>query len=281
MSAPRVIDSHVHFWNIDTLEYPWLTPGNELTRAFLPADYSAATAGVPVEKIVFVEANPRPNEAAQEVYFVEALREEEPRISGIVPGLHPFLPGLEAAVEQLSTRDLVRGFRHNIQGHPPGYCLRPEFVEMVRLVGSFDQVFDLCATHDQLADVLELARSCPDTALVLDHCGKPAIRSRLLDPWREHITGLAGLDHVSCKLSGLLTEADENTRGYDDLYPYAAHVAEAFGPLRLMYGSDWPVLTRGGTYRQWYEFTVRFTRDWSPQDREAFYRGTAERVYGV
>ncbi len=290
-----VIDSHVHFWDPAVLHYPWLE-GTSLDRAFLPRDYAAATregegegeGRAPIAKVVFVECNCRPEEARREVEFVERLArgedegQGESNITGIVAFADLMDAGaLDRALDALRCSPLVKGIRHNIQGQPAGFSLQPAFVEGVREVGRRGLTFDLCVTHDQLKEVEHLVRECPDTRLVLDHCGKPAIRGGSSDSWRADVARLAAHENVCCKLSGLLTEADPARRREQELIPYAAWVVECFGTERVMYGSDWPVLTLAGSYCDWYQFTDRFTAAWSATERSRFYADNAVRVYGL
>lgn len=188
--------------------------------------------------------------------------------------------GLGNALDALSGSPLVKGIRQNVQGHPAGFALQRGFVEGVREAGRRGFTFDLCVTHEQLPEVVELVDRCPDTRFVLDHCAKPAIRERRLAPWCEEIARLAGHQNVYCKLSGLLTEAAEPW-SEEDLLPFATSVVECFGPERLLYGSDWPVLTLAGGYRDWYGFTERLSARWSAAARSGFYCGNATRVYGL
>ncbi len=281
-----IVDSHVHFWDPGVLHYPWLTGVPSLQRAFLPRDYAAATGQVPIGRMVFVEANCRPEEARQEVEFVERLAQAEPRVAGIVAfvdlaqGLGARGSGLGTTLDALSRSPRVKGIRQNIQGQPAGFCVQRAFIEGVREVGHRGLVFDLCATHDQLREVTELVDQCPDTPFVLDHCGKPAIHDRGFETWSTDITRLAAHENVCCKLSGLLTEAGEAWCP-EDLLPYAARVVECFGHERVLYGSDWPVLTLAGDYGTWYGFTERFTRGWSVSERSRFYGDNAARVYDL
>jgi L-fuconolactonase len=276
-----IVDSHVHFWDPAELHYPWLDAVPALRRPFLPSDYAAAARDAPIAGIVFVEGNCHPDEAGREVALAERLAQAEPRLAGIVAFLDLTDPDtLDRRLDALARSPRVAGVRHNIQGQPAGWCRQRAFVEGVRRVGSRGLTFDLCATHDQLADVIALVDGCPDTRFVLDHCGKPAIRERLLKPWSEELTRLAGHGNVYCKLSGLLTAASDQWCE-DDLLPYAAHAIESFGPERLLYGSDWPVLTLAGAYRDWYGFTERLTAGWSAAARRGFYCGNATRVYGL
>lgn len=276
-----VIDAHAHFWDPGALHYPWLTALPPLDRPFLPHAYAADAAGIPLAGVIFVECNCLPEESDREVALVELLAETEPRLAGIVAFVDlSDAAARESALARLRGVSLVRGVRQNIQGQPPGFALEEELVRGVQRVGDLGLTFDLCATHDQLGEVAVLAARCPDTRLVLDHCGKPPIRERGWEPWRTSIARIAAHPNVVCKLSGLLTEA---APACDDeaLVPYAAHVLDAFGAERLMYGSDWPVLTLAGTHQRWYDFTARFTAAWRPAERRCFYHDTAVRVYGL
>ena len=276
-----VVDAHVHFWEPAELAYPWLDGVQPLRRAFLPADHAAAVGDAPVVRLLFVEANPRADQARREVAFVERLAAADPRIAGIVAFVDLTAPPAESAtaLDALADAPLVKGIRHNIQGEPAGFALEPSFVRGVREAGRRGLTFDLCATHDQLGEVEELVRRCPETRFVLDHCGKPAVRAGVLDPWRADVARLAAHERVACKLSGLLTEADAPRWREDDLRPYAEHVADAFGAERLLFGSDWPVCTLAGAWRDWYTFTERLTARWGAAERRRFYHDNAVQVY--
>jgi L-fuconolactonase len=277
-----VVDAHVHFWNPRALSYPWLTAFKRLMRPFLPEDYAAATEHAGIERIVFVECNCEPTQNLREVELVERLAEAEDRIAAMVAYADlTSSTTLDRSLDELQRLPRVRGIRHNIQGEPPGFCLQSAFLDGVREIGRRGLTFDLCATHDQLPDVVELARRCPDTRLVLDHCGKPAIRDELLDPWRSCIDQLAECENVWCKLSGLLTEADPTAWQHVDLMPYAEHVVDRFGIGRTMYGSDWPVLTLAGSYGDWLDFTRRLTAAWSATERQLFYGDNAASFYSL
>jgi L-fuconolactonase len=282
-----IIDAHVHFWDPAALTYPWLSTVPRLQQSFLPREYRGFCVGperVPVDRLVFVEANPSAAQNLDEVELVSRLAEakRDPRIAAIVAYVDlTDRRRRDASLEALTGNPLVRGIRHNIQGNPSGFCLQTEFVEGVRDAGRRGLRFDLCATHDQLDEVVELVRRNPDTHFVLDHCGKPAVRAALLDPWRAHIDALASFDNVFCKLSGLLTEADPERWREEDLLPYASHVVDRFGTDRVMYGSDWPVCTLAGRSSDWYPFTRRFTEGWSETERSRFYRDNAIEFYGL
>jgi L-fuconolactonase len=275
-----VVDSHVHFWDPAELEYPWLSGLPALLRAFGPPEYREAAHDVPVESVLFVEANPHRARGAAEARRVQRLAATRPWIAGIVAFVDLTAPSAAPALDELAAVPLVRGIRHNIQGNPPGFALQPAYVEGVREAGRRGLVVDLCITHDQLPEAVDLVDRAPDTHFVLDHCAKPPIRERLLDPWRSDIARLAERPNVSCKISGLLSEAEPGVPG-KALLPYATHVVEEFGAGRVMYGSDWPVLTLAGSHSGWYDFTRSLTRGWSDEEVRRFYRENARATYSL
>lgn len=281
--TPAIVDAHVHFWDPRALHYPWLAELPALERPFLPADYRAQTPDADATRVVFVECNALPAESALEVALVERLARDTPHVTVRIDGVVAFADVASrgaAALDPLPASPLVKGVRQNVQGHPPGYCRTPRFVEGVQETGRRGLAFDLCATHDQLGDVIALAERCPETRLVLDHCGKPPIRAGAWEPWATHVAALGAMPHVCCKISGLLTEAAPGASD-DDLLPYAAHAAACFGPERVLYGSDWPVLTLAGDHARWLAFAGRLTADWRDGARRAFYHDNAARVYGL
>lgn len=277
----RVIDAHVHFWDPTKLRYPWLAGEPALAAPFRPSDFAPLTSGA-IDAVVFVEANPAPEQAANEVAWVDALADEEPRIAGIVA----FVDLLDeqerdASLARLNRTPRVKGVRHNIQHQAAGFALQPAFVDGVRAVGASGRPFDLCITADQLVEVIELVERCPDVTFVLDHCGKPAIREDAYDSWARDLERLASHDRVSCKISGLFTEAREDQRSADALARWIGRARECFGASRLLYGSDWPVSTLGGGAERWRSIVDAVTADWTDAERRALFAGNASRIYGV
>lgn len=281
MAGLRVIDAHVHFWDPSVLRYPWLAAEPALAGAFQPADYAPLASGE-VDAVVFVEANPATEQAADEVAWVERLADSEPRIAGIVA----FVDLLDearrdAALEAHARATRVVGVRHNIQHQPSGFALQPAFVRGVRAVGATRMPFDLCVTADQLGETIALVERCPDVHFVLDHCGKPAIRDDAFEAWARDLERLASHEHVSCKISGLLTEAREDQRTAEALGPWVEHARECFRPSRLLFGSDWPVSTLGGGAQRWRAIVDKITASWPEGERRALFAGNASRVYGL
>jgi len=281
MDRLRVIDAHVHFWNPSVLRYPWLASEPALAAPFLPSDFGPLASG-DVDALIFVEANPAPEQAAKEVAWVDGLAEADHRIAGIVAYVDLLdEPRRDGTLAQLSRTPRVVGVRHNIQHQPAGFALQPTFVRGVRDVGESGRPFDLCITVDQLDEVIELVERSPDVTFVLDHCGKPAIRDDGYDAWAHGLERLASHERVSCKISGLLTEAREEQRSTDSLARWIERARECFGASRLLYGSDWPVCTLAGGADRWRAIVDAVTAGWTDAERRALFADNASRIYGV
>jgi len=281
LERPAVLDAHVHFWDPRQLTYPWLNDVAPLQRPFLPPDYGAAAAPAHIDTVIFVECNCSPAQSFDEIALIERLRQQDDRIGGIVAYVDLTDERSRArALEHLSQHAQVKGVRQNIQGNPAGFALQSSFVEGVRAAAAAGYTFDLCVTHDQLPETAELVARCPAARFVLDHCGKPPIREALIEPWRTHLRTLAAFDNVCCKISGLLTEAARPWRA-DDVTPYVLHVVDAFGIDRVMFGSDWPVLTLAARFRDWYDLTCRLAAPWSASEQRRFFHANAANFYGL
>ena len=231
--------------------------------------------------MVFVESGCDPGQSLAEVEWVSALGVEDSRIGGIVA--HAPLEQGDAVREhlvQLSAMPLVKGVRRLLQGESGvDFCLHPDFIEGVRLLEEFNFSMDLCIRHDQLAAVTELVRKAPSVQFVLDHFGKPPVKSGSLEPWRSELRGLAGLPNVSCKVSGLTTEADWQTWSTNDLKPYFETVIEFFGPDRMIFGGDWPVCTLASEYSRWMDTVLALTDSLSDDDRRKLFHSNAVNTY--
>jgi len=278
----KVIDTHAHFWDIDRLRYPWMERGSLFDRTFVLQDYlrSSAEAQAPVGALVFIEADADSSCSLREALWVQELAAASPLIQAIVARVAlTESPSVAADLDALAAIPLVKGIRDNIQGHAPGFALQRAFVQGVREVGRRGMHFELCLKHHQLSETLELARQCPDVLLVLDHCGKPGIRDGRREPWLAQIRQLAALPNVVCKISGLLTEAHWDRWQPGEILWYARQAADAFGPTRILFGSDWPVCEAAGGFSKWFRVAQELTVSWSISDRESFFCGNAERIY--
>src|SRR5437879_4712105 len=186
---------------------------------------------------------------------MSTVANSDARVKGIVA--HASLERGEAVLPELETlasRPLVKGVRRSLQSERDAeFCLRSEFLSGVRLLAEFGLAFDLCLRNDQLPAAAELARRVPEVTFVLDHLGKPDVRSQTFQPWANDLDALAALPNVVAKISGLTTEANWHDWQPAELTPYLRQAFASFGPERLMFGSDWPVMTLATSYQRWIE----------------------------
>ena len=278
-----IVDTHLHIWDLTRIHYPWLSNVPKLNRNHLIEDYRRACSPVEVAKVVFVQCECDPAQFREEAEWVTQVAREDARIRGIVAWA-PLENGdaADADLAGLAANPLVKGIRRIIQFEPDiGFCLRPEFVRGVQLLHAHGLTFDLCINHLQLPNTIKLVRQCPDVSFVLDHIGKPDIKSGRLDPWRADLRELSRLDNVWCKLSGLATEADHERWQPADLRPYIDHVVECFGFDRVMFGGDWPVSTQATDYPRWVATVDDALKRCTPGELRKIYVRNAEAFYRV
>lgn len=273
-----IIDSHLHLWDPRRLSYPWLFP--PLDRAFLPADFQAASAGIAIEAMVFLECDAADDQAFAEAQEVLLWAREEPRIAAMVCNAPLELgDAVRGDLERLAATEKVRGIRRIYQDQPdPAWCLRPDFVAGVQALADYGLSFDLCLKHPQLQATIGLADACPNVPMVLDHIAKPGIAAGLMQPWADQMRELARRENVVCKLSGVATEAAADWTA-ETLRPYMEVALEAFGPKRIMFGGDWPVSTLRLTYREWVAIVDDLVRDLSEAEQRQIYCETARTFY--
>lgn len=280
MPELSVVDAHMHLWNPAARTYPWIAVGSPLDRAFQIGDYRAARQAIPVAGAIFVEAGAAAGQELAEAEWVLAQAQGDLSLCGLVinaplergDDARPILEG----ARRLSP--LVKGVRRNLQDESdPAFCLQPAFVAGVALLEPLGFSFDLCIRYHQLPAATGLARRCPGVRFILDHAGKPPIG--VLEPWKRDLTALADLPNVACKISGLVTEADHQTWTEHDLEPYVAHALEVFGPDRVLFGSDWPVVTLAASYERWVAALDSLTASLPVEQRRALWADNALRWY--
>jgi L-fuconolactonase len=262
---------------------PWIESVPPLNRPFGMADFDAASAGIDIDRVVFVEVDCAPARHVDEARWVASLARNDPRIAAIVAHA-PLEKGAAAAEDLRALGEVpgVRGVRRLLQGEQnAAFCLGEDFLEGVRLLPSHDMHFEICIYHPQIEHAATMVENCPDVRFVLDHIGKPGIKDGLFDPWRAGIDRMAACPNVHCKLSGLVTEADHARWSLEDLEPYARHVIDAFGAARLIYGGDWPVVTLASEYRRWFDAASTLTAHLGDSDRRRIFHDNAAEFYGL
>jgi len=270
------IDSHQHFWKYNPAHQVWMTDAMAvLRRDYLPDELNPLLQLAGFDGTIAVQAR----QMIQETGWLLALADQHPLINGVVGWVDLRSPQLRQQLEKFASHPKLVGVRHVVQDEPDDeFMLQPEFRRGIALLREFDLTYDLLLFPKHLPVAVKLVEEFPGQPFVLDHIAKPFIREGTLSPWREELRRLAEFPNVFCKLSGLVTEAKWKQWQPGDFEPYLDVVFEAFGPERLMIGSDWPVCTLAGDYAA----TMNLVKNYVPdRDREAVLGGTCARFYRI
>ncbi|WP_428663599.1 amidohydrolase family protein [Runella sp.] len=242
------IDSHQHFWMYDAVRDAWIN--DQMTRIqcnFLPEDLLPVLQANGVDGCVAVQAD----QSEAETLFLLALAEKYSTfVKGVVGWVDLRAENLYEKLEYYSQYELLKGFRHVAQAEPDDFLMRPEVMKGIRQLTAFDFTYDILIYPTQLKAALHLVREAPNVNFVVDHIAKPYIKDGKINTWSNYMRQLAAQPHVLCKISGMVTEADWKNWTKKDFYPYLDVVFEAFGPDRLLFGSDWPVCLVAAEYEQ-------------------------------
>ena len=270
------LDAHQHFWRYDAAQYPWIPSGSPLHRDWLPADLARLQQPLGIAGSVAVQAR----QSLAESDWLLGLADADPRIKAVVGWVDLRAPDVAADLQRLARHPKFAGVRHVVQDEPDDrFMLRPDFLRGIAQLSALGLTYDLLIFPHQLPAAIELVARFPQQPFVLDHIAKPPIKARTLTPWREQIRRLAAAPNVHCKLSGLHTEADHRAWQPADFRPYLDLVFEAFGPTRLMWGSDWPVCQLAADYEQTHRLLETYPLP--EPDKAALFGGNCARFYGI
>lgn len=272
------IDAHHHMWRYSAVEYEWIDgPLMEIRRDFLPADLQDELATARVDGTVVVQARQDENETQ----WLLACARETPQILGVVGWAKIVAEDFARQLEQLAQDTKVVGLRHWVQAEPDGFLESVEFNRGIRALRAAGYVYDLLLMERQLEEATRFVDRHPEQPFVLDHMAKPKIAAGELEPWRKKIIELARRPNVCCKVSGMVTEADPKNWTAAELRPYLETVVEAFGPHRLMAGSDWPVCLVGTGYKEWWDFLRGYFAEFGEDERALIFGKCAMKTYGL
>lgn len=240
------IDAHQHFWKYDPRDYAWIDESMAgIRKDFLPVDLETLLKAEGFDGCIAVQAR----QSLDENRFLLDLARPSAFVRGVVGWVDLKKSDVELDLADFAGDPKAVGIRHIAQAEPDDrFLAHDDFVHGVRKLAAFDLTYDILVYPRQLPAAIELVAKAPDVRFVLDHCGKPAIRNAQWEPWATQIRELAKAPNVSCKISGLVTEANGATWTKDTLKPYVDHVVACFGVERCMLGSDWPVCLVAGEY---------------------------------
>jgi L-fuconolactonase len=275
-----LIDAHQHFWERGRFDTRWLeTPEHQpICRTFLPADLKPLIDEVGVTHTVFVQTQ----HDLDENRWALGLADANPWIAGVVGWVDLASPECETQVREFQRHPKFVGVRHITQGDPDvDFIVRPDVLRGLKTLERLGVPFDLLFYVQHLHHAQRLARELPQLKLVIDHLSKPKIKAQELKGWEQNLRAAAKFPNVYCKLSGMVTEADWRNWKPADLRPYVQIALEAFGPDRLMYGSDWPVCVLAGSYRQVFDALKETLGTLSEDERSHIDYRTAKEFYGL
>lgn len=270
------IDAHHHFWRYSAAAYGWIDASMAaIRRDFLPEDLATEMAASRIDGVISVQAC----HTVAETEWLLAMAAEHPWIDGVVGWVPLADPAAGAVLDRLARDPRLRGIRHVLQAEPDSYMDRPDFNAGLALLRDRQLAYDILIYHHQLPAAIRLVDRHPDQVFVLDHMAKPNIRSGSLQPWSRDLTELARRPNVFCKVSGVVTEADYHSWTYEQILPYLETALAAFGPSRVMFGSDWPVCQVAIPYREWVTTVERWAAYLSDSEKAALFGQTAARAY--
>jgi L-fuconolactonase len=272
------IDSHQHFWRFNPVDYGWMQAGWPIRRDYLPTDLESELRAHHLDGCVAVQAR----QSLAESRWLLELAKAASMIRGVVGWVDLCSPNVAQELKEFAEHPKFVGVRHVVQDEPDDqFMLREDFQRGIAALRRFGLTYDLLVFPRHLPAAVALAEKFPEQPFVLDHLAKPPIKDGALSPWREQIRALAKLPNVACKVSGMVTEADWQSWRADDFKPYLDVVFEAFGPDRLMFGSDWPVCLLAGSYDRVLGLAQDYVRQFGADTEAKFFGANAVKFYGL
>lgn len=271
------IDAHHHFWSYDPVEYGWIDDAMRVIRRdFLPEHLRAEIAAVGVDGVVSVQAR---QSLAETQWLLDFARQHD-FIKGVVGWVELISPKVGAELERCAANPKLKSVRHVVQGEPDdNFILRDDFNRGIRELRKFNLAYDILIFERHLPPTIRFVDAHPDQVFVLDHIAKPRIKDDVFDPWNKQLRELAKRPNVYCKASGMVTEADYTTWTEVQVRRYFDAALEAFGPQRLMFGSDWPVCLVACGYARWHQLVASWISKLSPTEQARILGGTAVEAY--
>jgi L-fuconolactonase len=273
----NIIDSHQHFWQVGLFDYPWMSPDvGVLYRDYLPPGLEPILKNCGVATTVLVQAS----NSIQETAWMLSLAANNSFIGGVVGWVDLSDPEVEQQLDGLRSDPKFKGVRHLVESEPQDEWLaRPDVLRGMKALASRAIPYDMLVHTRHLRHVRTVAETCPELSLVVDHLAKPPVASGQIEDWTREMKQVAAYPNVVCKLSGLVTEADLKGWRTDDLRPYVDCAVELFGPKRLMFGSDYPVCLRAGSYPQVLESLQTLLSHLGEEDQNRIFRENAIDFY--
>ena len=272
------LDSHQHFWKYSPQQHNWIDDSMvSLKRDFLPNDLEPHLVKNKIKACVVVQAD----QSEKETEFLLELATQYEFIKGVVGWVDLRAKNVEERLQFYSQNQYFKGVRHIVQSEKQDFLLDPAFQNGIGKLGNLNLTYDLLIYSHQIEAAIKLVSQFPNQKFVLDHLAKPNIKNGKIDPWKNQIQRLAQFSNVSCKISGMVTEADHSQWKPSDFIPYLDIVFDAFGENRILFGSDWPVCLLAASYQEVYQLITDYTANFSLEQRDKLFGGNAERIYNI
>jgi L-fuconolactonase len=271
------IDSHQHFWTYDAVKHDWISDEMAVIRRdFLPDELGLVLAENDITGCVAVQAD----QSIAENDFLLHLASTHAWIKGVVGWVDLQSSNLDQQLAAYADLEIMKGFRHILQGEQQrDLMLQPAFLNGIGQLAAYDFTYDILILPDQLKFIPQFVARFPNQRFVIDHLAKPPVKQQEIAAWKKDILQVAQYENVCCKVSGMVTEADLVSWKQEDFDPYLDVVAAAFGPKRLMYGSDWPVCLSGGSYKAVMRIVNTYFSQWSAHEQGLFFGQNAIDFY--
>ena len=273
------VDTHQHFWKYNQRDYVWMSAGmDELRKDHLPKDLMPVLKAADVSATVAIQAR----QLLEESTWLLDLADQYSFISAVVGWVDLRSERVTEQLERLSRHRKFRGVRHVVHDEPDDdFMLRDDFLKGIAQLRRFGLTYDLLLFPRHLRAAHEVVKRFPEQPFVVDHIAKPHISAGEMQPWASELKQLARFENVFCKISGLVTEASWNSWSARDFEPYLDVVLNAFGPQRIMIGSDWPVCTLAATYKSVIDLQTNYLCRLSTDEQNAIYEKNPIKFYSI
>jgi len=278
-----LLDTHQHLIIRSKASYSWTKEIPSLaTDNFSQEKYTEITRNFGIAGSIFMESAVDDSDYQKETKFIKTLIDDSSnKIIGLISSIRPeddkgFEHWLDVSIQMG-----VVGYRRILHEMSDEISQNEIFKKNIKKIGNAEKTFDMCFLARQLKIAIELAKDCSNTSMILDHCGVPDIANNAIDTWKEDIKLLSELPNVVCKLSGIMAYCATGTSSFETIEPYVNHVLESFGPKRILWGSDWPVVNLGKGLPEWIKVTRQILDKLSIDEANAIANGTAQNIYKV